>query len=59
VSPGQIRISVFQLCIFVPVSQLAAQAGIAALIVLILLNGTLASILILRFLDGDNLNPLG
>ena len=50
-SPGQTRIGVLQLFIVVPVSQLAAHAGVAAFIVLILLYRTLASILILRSLD--------
>ena len=59
VSPRQIRISVFQLYIFVPVSQLAAHTRVAAFILLTLLDRALASVLILRFLDGYNLNPLG
>ena len=59
VSPRQIRISVFQLYIFVPVSQLAVHTRVAAFILLTLLDRALASVLILRFLDGYNLNPLG
>jgi hypothetical protein len=43
----------------VSVSQLAAHAGIATFILLILLHSTLASILILRFVHGCTLNPLG
>ena len=59
VSPRQIRISVFQLYIFVPVSQLAVHTRVAAFIFLTLLDRALASVLIFRFLDGYNLNPLG
>ena len=58
VSSRQIRISVLQLPIFVSVSQLAAHTRVATFILLILLDRALASILILRFLDGYNLNPL-
>ncbi len=46
ISPGQIRISAFQLHVLVTVPQLTAHAGIATLILLILLHGALASILI-------------
>ena len=40
-------------------SQLAVHTRVAALILLTLLDRALASVLILRFLDGYNLNPLG
>jgi hypothetical protein len=41
------------------VSQLTVHTRVAALILLTLLDRALASVLILRFLDGYNLNPLG
>ena len=49
-SPGQIRVSIFQLGVLVTVPQLTLHARIATLILLILLHRSLASILILRFL---------
>jgi hypothetical protein len=51
-SPAQISVSVFQLFILVTVSQLTLHAGIATLILLVLLHRSLASILILRFFHG-------
>jgi len=58
ISPRQVRISVLQLCIPIPVPQLAAHAGVAAFILLILFHGALASILIRRFLNRYILNLL-
>ena len=58
VSPRQIRITVFQLRIFVTMSQLAAHTHVAALIFLILLDRTLASILIFDFSRGQSQSAL-
>jgi hypothetical protein len=52
VSPGQIRISVLQLCILVTVPQLTLHASIATFILLVLLHRALAPILIRRFVHG-------
>src|SRR5690349_21167009 len=50
-STGQVRIGVLQVRILVSVPELALHAGIAAFIILVLFHGTLAPILVLRFVD--------
>src|ERR1700732_3625521 len=52
VSPGQIRISVLQLCILITVPQLTLHATIATLVLGVLLCCALAPILISRFVHG-------
>jgi hypothetical protein len=52
VSPGQMRVGVFQLFILMTVPQLTSHASIAALILLVLLHRSLAPILIFRFVHG-------
>jgi len=59
VLPRQIRISVFNSISSSRLSQLALHTRVAAFIFLTLLDRALASVLIFRFLDGYNLNPLG
>jgi len=51
ISAGQITVSVFQLCILVPVAQLTIHARIAALIALVLFHSALALVLIRSTLD--------
>jgi hypothetical protein len=51
-SPGQISVSVLQLCILITVPQLTLHASIATLILLVLLHRALAPILIPRFVHG-------
>jgi len=48
-SSRQVGISALQLYIFIPVAQLAVHAGIATLILLVLLHSTLGLVLIPRF----------
>jgi Phage integrase family len=58
VSPGQIRISVLQLCILITVPQLTLHTGIATLVLRILFHRALAAILISRFVHGGFLASL-
>jgi hypothetical protein len=58
VSSRQIRVSILQLYISVPVTQLAAHTCVATFIGLILFHGPFASILVPRFVYGNNLNAL-
>jgi hypothetical protein len=58
VSPGQIRISVLQLCILITVPQLTLHAGVATLVLRILFRRALAPILIPRFVHGGFLSSL-
>jgi len=51
ISAGQMTVSVFQLSILVPVTQLTIHARIAALILLVLLHSALALVLIRSMLD--------